>query len=37
MISLNVGNVITIGVISVASYALLKFGLKAAGMNVSWL
>jgi hypothetical protein len=37
MVSLNIGNIVTIGVISIASYAALKFGLKMAGVNASWL
>ena len=37
MISLNIGNIVTIGVISVAAYAAVKFGAKMAGVNVSWL
>lgn len=37
MVDLNVGNVVTIGLISVAAYAAIKFGLKATGMSVSWL
>ena len=37
MIDLNVTNLITIGLISVASYALVKAGLKMAGVDVSWM
>ena len=37
MVDLNVGNVVTIGLISVAAYAAIKFGLKAAGVSPSWL
>ena len=37
MVDLNIGNVVTIGLISVASYAAIKFALKATGMTVSWL
>ena len=37
MISLNIGNIVTIGVISVAAYAAVKFGLKAAGVTTSWM
>ncbi len=37
MISLNIGNIVTIGLISVGAYALLKFGLKAGGINTSWM
>ena len=37
MVDLNIGNVVTIGLISVAGYAAIKFGLKAAGVSVSWL
>ena len=37
MIDLNITNLVTIGLISVASYALIKAALKAAGVDVSWL
>lgn len=37
MVDINVTNLITIGIISVASYALIKAGLKMAGVDVSWL
>jgi hypothetical protein len=37
MISLNVTNFITIGIIAVVSYALVKWGANFAGVNVSWL
>jgi hypothetical protein len=37
MISINIGNIVTISVISVAAYAGLKFGLKLAGISPSWL
>jgi hypothetical protein len=37
MIDLNIGNILTISIIGVASYAALKFGLKAAGVDTSWM
>lgn len=37
MIDLNVTNVVTIALISVLAYAGLKAGLKAAGIDSSWL
>lgn len=37
MISLNVANVVTIAVISVAAYAAFKAGSKAIGFSPSWL
>lgn len=37
MIDLNVGNIVTIGLISALFYAGVKFGAKAAGVNVAWL
>lgn len=37
MIDLNIVNFITIGAISVAFYAALKYALAAAGMSPSWL
>lgn len=37
MISFNVPNVITIGLIAVASIALAKFAANATGIGVSWL
>lgn len=37
MISFNVPNVITIGLIAIGSIALFKFGASALGVSVSWL
>lgn len=37
MINLNLTNFITIGVIAVVSYAIVKWSANAAGVNVSWL
>jgi hypothetical protein len=37
MIDINVGNIVTIGLISIAAYAATKYALKATGMSVSWL
>lgn len=37
MIDINLANVITIALVSVAAYAAVKAGLKAAGMDTSWL
>lgn len=37
MIDLNAMNFVTIGIIAIGGYALLKFGLKATGMTPSWL
>lgn len=37
MIDLNIGNAITIAIISVAGYAAVKFALQAAGVSVPWL
>lgn len=37
MVDLNVGNVITIAIISIAAYAATKWAAKAAGFDVSWL
>jgi hypothetical protein len=37
MVDLNVGNVLTIAIISIAAYAGTKAALKAAGVNVPWL
>lgn len=37
MVDLNIGNFVTIGLISIAAYAALKFGMKAAGVSVDWL
>lgn len=37
MVSINVSNVITIGLISLAVIALTKFALGKTGMNTSWL
>lgn len=34
MIDINVPNFITIGVIAIASYALVKFGQRAIGVNL---
>lgn len=37
MIDLNIANFITVGLISVASYALLKFLLEKMGISLAWL
>lgn len=37
MIDLNIGNFITIALISVAAYAATKAICKAAGVSTSWL
>lgn len=37
MIDINLPNVITIGIIAIAVTAALKFGTKAAGLNLAWL
>lgn len=38
MIDINVPNVLTIGLIAVGTFALLKFGSKATGIQLpSWL
>lgn len=37
MISINVPNVITIGLVSIAAYAAFKAGSKALGFSPSWL
>lgn len=37
MVDVNIGNFITIGLISVVAIAALSFGLKAAGVSASWL
>lgn len=37
VIDINVGNVITIGLIGILTYAALKFGLKATGYSPAWL
>jgi len=37
MIDINLGNVLTIGVISALFYAGVKFGTKLAGVNLAWL
>jgi len=37
MIDVNVPNAITIGLIAIAAYAVLKFGMKLTGYSVSWL
>lgn len=37
MVDINIGNFITIGLISVAAYAAAKYGLKMAGIEPSWL
>lgn len=35
MIDINPMNFLTIGIISIGAYALVRFGLKAAGMSPS--
>ena len=37
MVDLNIGNIVTIGLISVGGYALAKWANKASGLNLSWL
>jgi hypothetical protein len=37
MVSLNVPNVITIGLIAIVVVAAAKWGLTAFGMSASWL
>ena len=37
MIDLNIGNALTIGLIAIAGYAALKFGLSLTGYSPSWL
>lgn len=37
MVSINVSNVITIGLIALIFVAATKWGLKAAGMGSDWL
>lgn len=37
MIDLNIGNFVTIGLIAVLFYALLMWGSRAMGVNLSWL
>lgn len=37
MISINVPNVVTIAVISIAAYAAFKAGTKLVGYDASWL
>lgn len=37
MVDLNLGNIVTIGLISVASYAAVKFTLTKLGYAPSWL
>ncbi len=37
MIDINLPNIITIGLIALAATAAVKFGTKAAGINLAWL
>lgn len=37
MINLNLTNIITIGIISVAAFALVKVGSQAIGFSPAWL
>lgn len=37
MVDFNIANFITIGLISVSSYALIKFIFEKMGYNPSWL
>lgn len=37
MVDLNIVNFLTIGLISTLFYALFKFAMNAAGLQVSWL
>jgi hypothetical protein len=37
MVDLNIGNIVTISLISIAAYAATKYALKAANISVSWL
>jgi len=37
MIDLNIVNFITIGLIAILAYALVKFGANAIGFSPSWL
>jgi len=37
MLSINIGNVLSIAAISILGYAGLKFGLKAVGVELPWL
>lgn len=37
MVDLNIGNVITIGIISIIAVAAASAGMKAFGINANWL
>lgn len=37
MINLNLTNILTIGIIAVGAFALVKVGTNAVGINPSWL
>lgn len=37
MIDINIANFVTVGLISVASYALIKFLLEKMGITLAWL
>lgn len=37
MISINIPNVLTIAIISIAAYAALKAGSRAIGFDTSWM
>jgi hypothetical protein len=37
MVDINIGNVVTIGIISIASYAAVKFVLTKTGYAPSWM
>jgi hypothetical protein len=37
MVDINVGNIVTIAIISIAAVALANAGFKAAGINTNWL
>lgn len=37
MVDINIGNIVTIGVISVLAVALANAALKATGVSANWL
>ena len=37
MVDINIGNIVTIGFISIATFAIVKFAMNKAGVMPSWM
>jgi len=37
MVDINIGNIVTIGIISIAAFAAVKFAMNKADITPSWM